>query len=158
MSSSTPQPSVAPSDSLTLSKILVSQSAKSIVSSKTKNISFKNEHTFEKRKDEADRIRIKYPDRIPVIAEMSDKSDLPDIDKKKYLVPADLTMGQFVYVIRKRIKLPADQAIFIFVNNILPPAASLMSQIYKDHADADGFVYCYISGESSFGGSVSIPQ
>jgi len=34
-------------------------------------------------------------------------------NRKKYLVPADLTMGQFVYVIRKRIKLPADQAIFV---------------------------------------------
>jgi GABA(A) receptor-associated protein len=34
-----------------------------------------------------------------------EKSDIATIDKKKYLVPADLTVGQFVYVIRKRIKL-----------------------------------------------------
>lgn len=60
-------------------------------------------------------------------------------------------MGQFVYVIRKRIKLPADQAIFIFVNNTLPPAAALMSQIYKEHADPDGFLYVTYSGESTFG-------
>lgn len=45
------------------------------------------------------------------------------IDKKKYLVPADLTVGQFVYVIRKRIKLSPEKAIFIFVNEILPPTA-----------------------------------
>lgn len=31
-------------------------------------------------------------------------------------------MGQFVYVIRKRIKLSAEKAIFIFVDNVLPPA------------------------------------
>lgn len=39
----------------------------------------------------------------------------------RYLVPADLTVGQFVYVIRKRIKLSAEKAIFIFVDNVLPP-------------------------------------
>jgi len=112
---------------------------------------FKEQHAFEKRKAEAARIRAKYPDRIPVISEKSDKSDIPDIDKKKYLVPADLTMGQFLYVIRKRIRLPPDQAIFIFVNNTLPPAAALMSQIYKEHADQDGFLYVTYSGESTFG-------
>ena len=39
----------------------------------------------------------------------------------RYLVPADLTVGQFVYVVRKRIKLSPEKAIFIFVKNILPP-------------------------------------
>ncbi|RZS09093.1 hypothetical protein BHM03_00040134, partial [Ensete ventricosum] len=39
----------------------------------------------------------------------------------RYLVPADLTVGQFVYVVRKRIKLSAEKAIFIFVKNTLPP-------------------------------------
>lgn len=37
----------------------------------------------EKRKAEAERIRQKYPDRIPVICERAEKTDIPDIDKKK---------------------------------------------------------------------------
>lgn len=58
---------------------------------------FKKEHSFGKyllqliaaqRKSEADRIRQKYPDRIPVICEKADKTDIPTIDKKKYLVPS----------------------------------------------------------------------
>jgi GABA(A) receptor-associated protein len=113
--------------------------------------SFKELHTFEKRKEEANRIRLKYVDRIPVISERAEKTDIPDIDKKKYLVPHDLSLGQFVFVIRKRIKLPADQALFIFINNTMPPAAALMSQVYKDHADSDGFLYLTYSGESTFG-------
>lgn len=80
-------------------------------------------YSIEKRKAEAERIRQKYPDRIPVICEKVEKSDIPTIDKKKYLVPADLTVGQFVYVIRKRIKLSPEKAIFIFVEEILPPVA-----------------------------------
>ena len=85
--------------------------------------------SLEKRKTEAERIRQKYPDRIPVICEKVEKSDIPTIDKKKYLVPSDLTVGQFVYVIRKRIKLSPEKAIFIFVNEILPPTAGKIDMI-----------------------------
>ena len=100
---------------------------------------------------EAQRIRTKYADRIPVICEKDERSDIPDIDKKKYLVPQDLTVGQFVYVIRKRIKLPSEKAIFIFINNVLPPTAALMSKIYAEHKDEDGFLYVQYSGENTFG-------
>ncbi|TYG90448.1 hypothetical protein ES288_A12G182900v1 [Gossypium darwinii] len=113
--------------------------------------SFKLEHPLERRQAEAARIREKYPDRIPVIVERADKSDVPDIDKKKYLVPADLTVGQFVYVVRKRIKLGPEKAIFIFVKNILPPTAAMMSAIYDENHDEDGFLYMTDSGENTFG-------
>lgn len=89
-----------------------------------------------------------------VICEKADRTDIPTIDKKKYLVPSvrvlqracacipmtshtlllqDLTVGQFVYVIRKRIKLAPEKAIFIFVDEVLPPTAALMSAIYEEH-------------------------
>merc|ERR1711881_336923 len=113
--------------------------------------SFKREHPEDKRRAEAERIRAKYPDRIPVICEKADRSDIPDIDKKKYLVPADLTVGQFVYVIRKRIRLSPEKAIFIFINNVLPPTAVLMSDVYADKKDQDGFLYITYSGENTFG-------
>ncbi|BEI85055.1 hypothetical protein CcaverHIS002_0504560 [Cutaneotrichosporon cavernicola] len=112
---------------------------------------FKDEHPFDKRKAEAERIRQKYSDRIPVICEKVEKSDIPTIDKKKYLVPADLTVGQFVYVIRKRIKLSPEKAIFIFVDDILPPTAALMSAIYEEHKDEDGFLYIMYASENTFG-------
>ncbi|KAL6130686.1 hypothetical protein ACLB2K_069065 [Fragaria x ananassa] len=112
---------------------------------------FKQAHEFEKRRAEASRIREKYPDRIPVIVEKAERSDIPNIDKKKYLVPADLTVGQFVYVIRKRIKLSAEKAIFIFVDNVLPPTGAVMSTIYDDKKDGDGFLYVSYSGENTFG-------
>ncbi|XP_048618841.1 autophagy-related protein 8f isoform X1 [Brassica napus] len=105
----------------------------------------------EKRSAEAARIREKYSDRIPVIVEKAEKSDIPTIDKKKYLVPADLTVGQFVYVIRKRIKLSSEKAIFIFVDNVLPPTGALMSAVYEEKKDDDGFLYVTYSGENTFG-------
>lgn len=44
---------------------------------------FPNLTKIDQRKNEADRIRERYPDRIPVICEKSKSSKLPDIDKTK---------------------------------------------------------------------------
>lgn len=44
-------------------------------------------------------------------------------------------------MIRKRIKLSPEKAIFIFVDEVLPPTAALMSSIYEEHKDEDGFLY-----------------
>lgn len=112
---------------------------------------FKEVHSFEKRKEESIRILSKFHDRIPVICERVEDSDIPNIDKRKYLVPSDLTVGQFVYVIRRRIHLPSEKAIFIFVKDILPPTAALMSTIYEQYKDEDGFLYVVYSGENTFG-------
>ncbi|XP_052202371.1 autophagy-related protein 8C-like [Diospyros lotus] len=113
--------------------------------------SFKLEHPLERRLAESAHIRGKYPERIPVIVEKAEGSDIPEIDKKKYLVPGDCTVGQFVYVVRKRIKLGADKAIFVFVKNTLPPTASLISAIYEENKDEDGFLYMTYNGENTFG-------
>lgn len=111
---------------------------------------FKKEHDFHKRKREASRILAKYPDRVPIICERANKS-IVDIDKHKYLVPRDLTVGQFVYIIRKRIKLEPEKAIFCFINNRLPPTSALISEVYERCKDDDLFLYITYSGEHTFG-------
>ena len=103
------------------------------------------------RKEESENILQRYPDRIPVIVEKHAQSNIDDIDKKKYLVPVDLSIGQFMYVIRKRIKCPPEQAIFLFVDGVLPTTGDLMSTIYSNHKHEDGFLYVTYSGENTFG-------
>ena len=108
---------------------------------------------LEARKASSASIREKHPDRVPVIVEKraGDRA-LPDIDKKKFLVPADLSVGQFMYVIRKRIKLSPEQAIFLFVaQGTLPPSVSTLQSVYDQHKDEDGFLYMTYSGENFFG-------
>jgi hypothetical protein len=61
------------------------------------------------------------------------------------------TVANFVYVIRKRIAIPSEKAIFIFVNNTLPPTQSQVGSIYEQHRDEDGFMYMMYSGENTFG-------
>jgi GABA(A) receptor-associated protein len=115
---------------------------------------FKSEVSFDKRLEESTRVRTKYPDRIPVICEKIDtkkNSDIPVIDKKKYLIPNDLTMGQFLYVVRSRIKLPPEKAIFLFIGGTIPTTTAIISHIYESKKDEDGFLYIEYSGENTFG-------
>ncbi|KAG8006150.1 CTD nuclear envelope phosphatase 1A [Nibea albiflora] len=74
-----------------------------------------------------------------VIVEKAPKARIGDLDKKKYLVPSDLTVGQFYFLIRKRIHLRAEDALFFFVNN--------------EHHEEDFFLYIAYSDESVYGSS-----
>ena len=114
--------------------------------------SFKDEFSFEKRLEESNKVLNKHSDRIPCIVEKCQKcKKINTIDKKKFLVPKDLTMGQFIYVIRKRLKILPHEAIFIFVNNTIPPSSCTISHIYNIHKDQDGFLYFRYSSENTFG-------
>jgi len=73
------------------------------------------------------------------------------ISKTKYLVPEDMTMGQFLYIVRKRIKLPPEQAVFVFVDGRLPQTSATLADLYRKHKDTDGFLYATYSGENTFG-------
>lgn len=176
---------------------------------------YKEEHPFEKRRAEGEKIRKKYPDRVPVsnqigpifcyisrksylpvcsfclfcisvvksrpslkfrskkpclllnwtlnaliailsfftkvIVEKAPKARIGDLDKKKYLVPSDLTVGQFYFLIRKRIHLRPEDALFFFVNNVIPPTSATMGSLYQEHHEEDFFLYIAYSDESVYG-------
>lgn len=57
---------------------------------------------------------------IQVIVEKVPRSNIVDIDKRKYLVPADITVAQFMMIIRRRIQLPQEKAIFMLVGSAVP--------------------------------------
>ena len=112
---------------------------------------FKDQYSFESRANEATRVLLKYPDRVPIICEKTQQKDLPDIDRNKYLAPMKLTIGEFTHVIRQRIKLKPEEALFLFINNKLLPCSTLMGQIYENERETDGFLYIKYSKENVFG-------
>ena len=112
---------------------------------------FHDKYTFQQRSREALNIMGKYPNSLPIIVQNGPSSTLPLIDKNKFLVPKDITFGEFVYVIRKRLKLKEYQSIFVFVNRTLPLNTKLISVLYDEHSEDDNFLYCYIQGENVFG-------
>ena len=103
------------------------------------------------RAGEAGRIRAKYPDRCCVIVTKAANTDAPDISRHKYLVPGDISMGQFTYVIRKRLKVKPEKAIFLFIGNSLPASGDLMAAVYEEKKARDGFLYVTYSAENTFG-------
>ncbi|TKY52419.1 Autophagy-related protein 8h [Spatholobus suberectus] len=107
--------------------------------------------TKEQRLDESRDIVAKYPDRVPVIVERYAKCDLPELEKKKYLVPRDLHVGHFIHILSSRLGLPPGKALFVFVKNTLPQTACMMDSVYRSFKDEDGFLYMYYSTEKTFG-------
>lgn len=87
-------------------------------------------------------------------------------------------MGQFYFLIRKRIHLRAEDALFFFVNNVIPPTSATMGLLYQvpavvfpltccllleitlkhfclsqEHHEEDFFLYIAYSDESVYGSS-----
>jgi GABA(A) receptor-associated protein len=113
---------------------------------------FKKQHSAEKRKEESSRILSKYENKIPLIVLRDKSSKLPDIDRYKFLAPHDITLGQFMFVVRKRIKIDDTETLFFFVNdNVLVNTSQTMNAIYDSHKDDDGFLYFTYCSENVFG-------
>ncbi|KAI4335060.1 hypothetical protein L6164_013742 [Bauhinia variegata] len=113
--------------------------------------SFKQEFSFDERLNDSKSIIAKYPDRVPVIIEKYSRTDLPELDKKKFLVPRDMSVGQFIHILSSRLHLTPGKALFVFVKNTLPQTASLMNTVYDSYKDDDGFLYMCYSSEKTFG-------
>ncbi|XP_015900153.1 autophagy-related protein 8i [Ziziphus jujuba] len=113
--------------------------------------SFKQQYSLDERVEESKNIIAKYPDRVPVIIERYSRTDLPEMEKKKYLIPRDMSVGQFIHVLSSRLHLTPGKALFVFVKNTLPQTASCMDAVYETYKDDDGFLYMCYSCEKTFG-------
>jgi GABA(A) receptor-associated protein len=107
--------------------------------------------SLEQRKQESARMMTRYPGRIPIIVNKARHTDAPDLDKTKFIAPADLTVGQFIYIVRRRLELTSEKTLFLFINGTLPTTSTLISQLYEYHKAEDGFLYMIYAGESTFG-------
>ena len=112
---------------------------------------YKQIHPFEKRRSEGERVKRMYPYRVPVIVEKSPDAKIGDLDKKKYLIPRELTVGQFYVLIRERMKVGGEESVFFFVNNIVPPTSYTMGELFDEHHEADFFLYVAYSVERVYG-------
>jgi len=108
--------------------------------------------SFDERVAETQRMREKHPDRIFIYLEKQEGSRLPTIDKHKYLVPKDLTIGQMIHVIRKRIDLSPSQSIYLFTeNNTLPSSSQTIESLFITNAKKDGFMDLTYNTEEVYG-------
>jgi GABA(A) receptor-associated protein len=115
-------------------------------------VKYRQRVSINDRKISAERIIAQHPDRIPVIVECSEQLQAAHpLKKNKFAVPYDLTLAQFLFVIRKHMKLQPEYAIFAFINNRLHPTTSPIGSIYAQEKTEDGFLYIDVFQESTFG-------
>ncbi|EAN94896.1 microtubial binding protein, putative [Trypanosoma cruzi] len=127
---------------------------------------YQRTHTFAERQKEVATIRGRFPQHVPVVCEpasidtvlsagpISDRCRLlRDLDCSKFLVPGDASMQQLMVLLRSRLVLDAEQAIFLFIDDAVLPNSACVGDLYAQRKDADGFLYMTYSIESAFGGA-----
>lgn len=103
--------------------------------------------------EELSKIMRKHPGKIPLyITKATDaRSTIPDIKKNKFLVPDEFTMANVQHTIRLWLKLKPEEAIFIFINNTIPPHNMTMLEIYHKYMSRDGLLRITYTSENTFG-------
>ncbi|RZC39661.1 microtubule-associated proteins 1A/1B light chain 3C-like [Asbolus verrucosus] len=107
----------------------------------------------EVRNEEVLALRNKFPTKIPIIIKrFSKEMQLPHLDKCKFLVPQEITMSQFQTIIRNRLQMGPNQALYLLVNNRSMLSLSLtLAEAYSEYAGADGFLYITYASQEVFG-------
>jgi hypothetical protein len=124
------------------------------ISKTTFNKSFKEIYTFEERKTHSSDIRVKYPERLPIVMQrsMNDKI-LGYMDKIKYLVPGEITITEFMAILRKRLNVTQTTSIYLYNpdNKIILSGTNSIEYLYNKYKNDDGFLYIEYCGENVFG-------
>ena len=110
------------------------------------------------RKALTSKILDKYPEKCPVFLSIDNKPN--SIHLSRYIVTYNLTMLQFLVIVRKKINIGAEESLTLFIevfnNNkiietILVPMSDTIGEIYKKHKDQDNFLYLRLVKENTFG-------
>jgi GABA(A) receptor-associated protein len=116
------------------------------------------ERTFDERKAYSDKVKIKYPDRVPVIIQKNETlENLPELDNSKYLIPKNFMVNDILALIRKKMQqVKNKEAIFLFIQTandgfILVPMSYRVDELYRQYVSDDGFLYMKYSLENCFG-------
>lgn len=112
---------------------------------------FKSIKSFSERSSLSSKLRAAHPDRYPIIFQRKSTHD-PELSQVKYLVPGFITLASLYSKVLPNIKFhsPNDTLIF-FINGSMLNNSSLISSIYDNYSNDDGFLYITYATESTFG-------
>jgi GABA(A) receptor-associated protein len=110
-----------------------------------------DELSFEERKQKALSLRSKYISHIPVLIKR-EGTNVPEIDSEKFLVPSDFTVSQLVCVIRKRVNVSPEKAVFLSLGKaVFPSVSQNLLELDEKYRDEDQFLRIKYYGEETFG-------
>jgi hypothetical protein len=99
----------------------------------------------------AQRICLKYPNYYPIYCH----SDHFTLSKNKYLVSGTMPFAQFIYVVRKKLKLEPHEAVFFLIGNeLMPKTSDTIAFLFENYSNKElGCLYVQILKENTFGSS-----
>ena len=114
---------------------------------------YKQNNSLQSRKNQYRKILENHPDKVPVILERDKKCTINKTIKTKYILSQEVTMAEFVNIIREKLDLKPDRALFFLVNGkhsvTMTDELGGIYQKYKD--EEDGFLYMSYSEEIVYG-------
>lgn len=112
---------------------------------------FKNK-PFLYRKNISNNILSRHPDRVCVIVERDLRCvNIPKTTRHKFLVPIFCTVGGFSNILRSKIEIPDYESFYITFNGNILSRHILMSDVYMNYSQKDGFLYCRYCSEQAYG-------
>lgn len=112
---------------------------------------------LEERQAEFKKIETKHPGKIPIIVERYDRL-VPEPDSYRFLTDGSLSLSQFMIILRNRIKLHKEQALYLMIGDVLCTGSQPISQIYKEYKTDCGFLILTLCAENAFGRSISLKR
>ena len=126
-----------------------------------------NKSDFSKKKIEL--LLKKYPERVPIV--ISSSSIKIKNKDSRFIVPNDMTIAQFIVILRKKISLGSTETIFIFIKSndasnpsettkeenyvsgkdILVSTTSSILSLYNEYKDENLVLNLYFEKENVFG-------
>ncbi len=122
---------------------------------------------LELRKNASKKLLMKYPEYRPFIIDLmpswksnnnNNNQQTLKLDKTKFLVAQNKTIGHLLYHVRTHLILKSNEAVFFLTENDgLPATNETIGSFYnrqmllKKPEECDGFVYLYYCIESTFG-------
>jgi len=99
-------------------------------------------------KKEVELIKEKYPHHIPILI----RSNKIHFTQYKYLVNEEVTISEFMMILKKKIKLNSYEAIYLFINNTIPKGSTSLNNLYKSYKDLEiDMLIITVCKENTFG-------
>mmetsp|Transcript_27036 Transcript_27036/g.62477 ORF Transcript_27036/g.62477 Transcript_27036/m.62477 type:complete len:125 (+) Transcript_27036:95-469(+) len=114
---------------------------------------------MEKRRVEGIRLKSKFPERVPVIVEQAThfwaRSSLPDLERKRWLVPQGMMVHELNCAISRLLfedaPPTAKRTIYLLAGRTALKTATTLGEVYEKHKNEDGFLYIQYRSEGLLG-------
>lgn len=109
-------------------------------------------------RNEVEVINQQYPGYIPIIVRVYNNKNNKNfiLTKTKFLVTNEITLAQFLTILRKKIKdIKSTESIYLLIDNTLMPITLSMASIYKEKKDKDtNMLFITVCKENTFGSTL----